>query len=97
MHGTAFALAVAGFFAQQFGEHSIGGGAFRQTMSMAAMRAGDVVGALQSLAHANRDRFFADIKVGQTRHQRARIKLVNLRFKLADGNHLPVHRASHEI
>src|SRR5712692_10484514 len=43
VHGTSFALAVAGLLSQQFGEHSIGGGAFRQTMSVAAMGAGDVV------------------------------------------------------
>src|SRR5258707_11490261 len=47
VHGTAFALAVPGLLAQQFGEHLIRGSAFRQTMSMTAMRAGDVVGALE--------------------------------------------------
>src|SRR5450759_2784397 len=56
VHGTAFALAVPGLLAQQFGEHLIRGSAFRQTMSMTAMRAGDVVGSLERFAYAHRDR-----------------------------------------
>src|SRR5713101_6280609 len=63
VHGTTFALAVPGLLAQQFGEHLIRGGALRQTMSMAAMCAGDVVGAFQRLAHTDRDCLFADVKM----------------------------------
>src|SRR5208337_2467706 len=81
VHGTAFALAVPGLLAQQFSEHSIGGGAFRQTMSMTAMRAGNVVGALKSFAYAHGDRLFTDIKVRQAGHQCPRVKFVDLRFK----------------
>src|SRR5271156_549871 len=43
VHGPAFALAVPRLLPQQLGEHFIRGSAFRQAMSMAAMRAGDVV------------------------------------------------------
>ena len=58
---------------------------------MTAMRAGDVVGALERFAHAHRDRFFADVKMRQAGHQRPRVELVDLRFELADRDHLPVH------
>ena len=68
MHGTALAFAVPGLLAQQFGEHLIRGSAFRQTMSMTAMSAGDVVGALERFAHAYGDGFFANVKVGQAGH-----------------------------
>src|SRR5208282_4674008 len=91
VHGTAFALAVSGLLAQQFGKHSIGRGAFRQTMSVTAMGAGDVVGRLERFTNAHGNRLLTDIKVRQAGHQRSRVKLVHLRFKLADGNHLPVH------
>ncbi len=63
VHGTALALAVSGLFSQQFGEHLVGGSAFRQTMSMTAMRAGDVVRTIEGFAYANRDCFLTDIKM----------------------------------
>src|SRR6202521_2920061 len=91
VHGTAFALAVPGLLAQQFGAHLIRGSAFRQTMSMTAMRAGDVVGALERLTHAHSDRLLTDVKMRQAGHQCPRVKFVDLGFKLSDGNHLPVH------
>src|SRR5260370_956834 len=91
VHGTALALAVPGLLAQQFGEHLIWGSAFCQTMSMTAMRAGDVVGALERLTHAHSDRLLTNVKMRQARHQRPRVKFIDLRFELADGNHLPVH------
>src|SRR6266852_1443753 len=91
VHGASLALAVPGFFPQQFGEHSVGGGAFRQTMSMAAMRAGDVVGPMQRLADPDRDGYFPNIKVGKTRHQGAGVEFVDLGFKQTDSQHLAVH------
>src|ERR1700694_2958511 len=91
MHGTALALAVPSLLAQQFGEHLIWRSAFRQTMSMAAMCPGDVVGPFERFAHTHGNRFFADIKMSQPGHQRARVQLIHLRFELADGNHLPIH------
>src|SRR5258708_23334288 len=91
VHGTPFALAVPGLLAQQFGEHLIWGSAFRQTMSMTEMRAGDVVGALERFAYTPRDRFLTYVKMCQAGHQRPRVKFVDLGFKLSDGDHLPVH------
>src|SRR3977135_2377195 len=73
VHGTAFALAVPGLLAQQFGEHLIGGGAFRQTMSMTAMRASDVVGALERFTYAHSNRLLTDVKMRQSGHQRPRV------------------------
>jgi hypothetical protein len=60
-------------------------------MSVAAMSARNVVGLLKRFAYAHCDRFFSDVEVRQARHQRARVKFVDLRFELADGGHLPVH------
>src|SRR6266446_6912637 len=91
VHGTAFALAVPGLLAQQFGEHLIRGSAFRQTMSMTAMRAGDVVSSLERFTYAHSNRLLTDVKMRQSGHQRPRVKLIDLRFELADGDHLPVH------
>src|SRR6266478_7714177 len=91
VHGTAFALAVPGLLAQQLGEHLIWGSTFRQTMSMTAMGAGDIVGALERFAYAHSDRLLTDVKMRQAGHQRPRVKVVDPGFKLADGNHLPVH------
>src|SRR5271166_455267 len=68
VHGSTFAFAVPGLLAQQFGEHSIGGSAFRQTMSMTAMRAGDVVGAMERFTYSDRDRLFTDVEMCQAGH-----------------------------
>src|SRR5580693_2008286 len=91
VHGTALALAVPGLLTQQFGEHLIGGGTLRQTMSMTAMRAGDVVGGLERFTYADRDRLFTDVQMRQTGHQCPGVEFVDLGFKLPDRNHLPVH------
>src|SRR5690348_9918350 len=58
---------------------------------MSAVRAGDVVGLLQRFTNPYRHRFFSDIQVRQTRHQRACIKFVHLFFKLANHHHAPVN------
>jgi len=55
------------------------------------MRAGNVVGSLERFTYAHRDRLFTDVQMRQAGHQRPRVKLVDLRFKLADRDHLPVH------
>src|SRR5258708_16434785 len=91
VHGTPFALAVPGLLAQQFGEHLIWGSAFRQTMSMTAMRTGDVVGSLKRFTYAHRNCFLPYVKMRQAGHQCSRVKFVDLAFKLSDGNHLTVH------
>ena len=69
VHRAAFAAAIAGFLAQQLGEHPVDGRAFGEAVAMAAMGAGDVVVATQGLADADRDRFFADIEMRQTGHR----------------------------
>jgi len=60
-------------------------------MSVAAVRAGDVVVRAKSLADADGDRFLADIKVRETRHQGAGVEIVDPLFEQADGHHLAVH------
>src|ERR1022692_1227994 len=60
-------------------------------MSMTAMCARDVIGALERFTHAHRDRFFANVKMSQPRHERARVELVYLPFEQPDREHLPVH------
>ena len=55
------------------------------------MRARDVVVWPECFADANGHGFFADIKVCQARHQRARVQVVDPLFEQANGRHLPVH------
>jgi len=43
MHGTALALAVAGFFAVQFGHHLLDVAALGNEMPVAAVGAGDII------------------------------------------------------
>ena len=57
---------------------------------MAAVRAGDVVVRAKSLADADGDRFLADIKVRETRHQGAGVEIVDPLFEQADREHLAV-------
>src|SRR6478672_4240494 len=90
MHRSALAAAVPGFFAQQLGEHAIRGSAFRQTVSMSAVRAGDVVINAQRFADADCNRFFATVEMCQPWHQGAGVKLIDLLFEMPDAHHLPV-------
>src|SRR5579859_375109 len=57
---------------------------------MAAVRAGNVIVHLQRFANADRDCFFAAIKVRESGHQRARVKFVHLFLEQANANHLAV-------
>src|SRR5215831_1033353 len=91
VHGPAFAATVAGFLAQQFGEHAVGRRALGQAMPMTAMGAGDVIARTQGFADADGHRFFADVEMCQTWHQCARVEIVDLFLKQADADHLPVH------
>src|SRR6202049_2495379 len=91
MHGSALALAIPSFFAQQLGEHAVWRRPFRQAVSVAAMRAGNVIVAPQRLTNSYCYGFFADVKVGQPWHQCARVKFVDLLFEQPDRDHLPVH------
>src|SRR5579864_4562374 len=60
-------------------------------MSVPAMRAGDVVVFVQRFANSHGHRFFANVQMRQSRHQRARIEFVDLLFKQPDHHHPPVH------
>src|ERR1700722_3194275 len=90
VHRSTFASTIARFFSQQFGEHAIGRGTLGQAMSMAAVRAGDVVVDSQRLADPHGNGFFAAIQMGEPRHESARINLIHLLFKQADARHLAV-------
>src|SRR5688572_13422655 len=90
VHRAALALAVPRFLAEELGKHPIGGRPLRQAVSMAAVRAGDVVVRAKRLADADGNRFLADVEVRQARHQRARIEIVDALLEQPDGNHLPV-------
>src|SRR5882672_2614694 len=91
MHGPAFATAVSRLFAQQLREHPVGRSSFRHAMAMPPVRARNVVVPAQRLANPHRNRFFANVKVRQPRHQRPGIKFVHLFFELPDHHHPPVH------
>src|SRR5215471_1457764 len=59
-------------------------------MTVTAVRACDVVVDAESFADANRDCFFAAIKVRQAGHEGARVEFVHLLFKQTDAHHLPI-------
>src|SRR5882724_8824505 len=61
VHRAALAAAIARFLAEQFGEHAVWRRAFGQTMPVAAVRARDVIVAVERLANPDRDGFFADV------------------------------------
>jgi len=91
MHGPALALAISGFFPQQLGEHAVDSRALSQAVSVAAMRAGDVIVGAKRFANAHGDGFLADIKVGKTGHQSASIEVVYLLLEQPDHDHATVH------
>ena len=90
VHRAALALAVSRFLAEQFGEHAIGRRALGQAVPVAAMRAGDVIVLAQRLANTDRHGFLADIEMRETRHDGARVKVIDLLFEQANGHHLAI-------
>src|SRR5215470_15561130 len=60
-------------------------------MSMPAVRAGDVVRLPQGFADPHGNRLFANVKVRQSRHQRARVQLIHLPFKLTNHHHASIY------
>ena len=90
VHRPALALAVAGFLAEQLREHQVRRRALGQAVTVAAVGAGHVIVLAQRLAHADGDRLFPDVEVGQTRHQRARVEIVDPFLEQPDGHHLAV-------
>src|SRR5579859_2438218 len=90
VHGSTLAPAISRFLPQKLGKHSIRRRALRQAMSVSPVRARDIIGILQRLANPHRNRFFADVKVRQARHERACIKLIHLLFKQPNAHHLSV-------
>src|SRR5437588_165901 len=71
VHRAALAPAVAGLLAEQLRVHAVGRGALGEAVPVAAMRGGDVVVAPQGLANPYRDRFLADVEMGEARHLRS--------------------------
>src|SRR5260370_4215172 len=82
VHGSALAAAVAGLFAEQFGKHAIGLRALGEAMTMAAMRAGDVVIGPQRFADSHGDGLFTFVKVGEAGHKRAKVEIVGVLLEL---------------
>src|SRR5688572_2743227 len=93
VHRPALALAVAGFLAEQLGEHQVRRRALGQAVAVTAVRARDVVVVPQRLADADGNRFLADIEVRQAWHQRAGVEIVHALFEQPDGHH-PVVEAN---
>src|SRR5215204_5138121 len=90
MHGAAFATAVAGFLTEQLGEHSISRCALGNAMAMSTVRTGNVIVSPQRFANANSHSFLADVKMRESRHLGAEVKLINLFFEQPDLQHLTI-------
>jgi len=88
MHRTAFPLAVAGGFAEQFGHHPVRRRPFGDAMPMPPMGAGDLVFLPQNGDRAGSRRFLADTKVGGAVDHPFGKKLVHLFVKISDYPHL---------
>ena len=91
VHRSALSLAVAGFLAQQLGEHPGRVRALRKAVSVTTMRARDVVVPIECLAHADSHGLFPYIQVREPRHQGAGVQIVDPFLEQADRHHLPVH------
>ena len=90
VHAAAFALAVAGRAAEQFGEHPIELAAFRDEVAVAAVRAGDLVVARQMHHHAGGDRLLADVEVQGAGDLAGFHQLAGFFFEDADADHAAV-------
>jgi hypothetical protein len=85
---AALAAAVAGGAPHELGHHELQVSAFCDAVTMAAMRAGDAIGWLQGSARTHCHGFFANVQVGQTRHQATLVDITHSHLELTDLEHL---------
>src|SRR5580700_1493559 len=90
VHRSTLAATIARFFSQQLGEHAVGRCTLGQAVSVAAVRAGDVIVNAQSFANAHGNGFFAAVQMGKSGHECASVNLVHLFFKQTDAHHLAI-------
>src|ERR1044072_2295096 len=90
MHRSAFAAAIPCSLTQEYRKHLVRLSSLGNTMAVAAMSAGNVIGLAQCFAHTHSDRFLADVKMGEARHLGAEIELVDLLLEKPDFNHLAI-------
>ncbi len=90
VHAAALAFAVAGRAAEQLGEHAVELAALGDEVTVAAVRAGDLVVARQVHHHAGGDRLLPDIEVQGTRNLAGFHQLSGLFFEDADADHAAV-------
>src|SRR4029079_3558890 len=90
MHRSAFAAAIPSMLTQSFCKHLVRCSAFGNTMAVAAVRTGNVIGLAQCFAHTHSDRFLADVKMGEARNLGAEIELVDLFLEEPDFDHLAI-------
>ena len=91
VHAAAFAFAVAGGAAEQFGEHAIELAAFRDEVTVTAVRAGDLVVVGQVHHHAGGDRFLTYIKVQGAGNLAGFHQLAGFFLEDADADHAAVN------
>jgi hypothetical protein len=91
MHRAAFALAITVAATEQLSHHALDVGAFGDAMAMAAVIAYDAIGGPQIGADADRDSFFATVRVHNTVDPILTAKLQGQLFEVANQYHLAIH------
>ena len=91
VHRTAAALAVAALLGVELGHHALEVTALGDHMTVAAVRARDIVILAQAGAGGGRNRFFTDVQGAEAGDFGFGVKLVDLRFKLAYPLHGQIH------
>jgi hypothetical protein len=84
MHSATPAARTARYSAHEFRHHVPRGDAFRERMTVTAMRAGDVVVLSELRTNASRDRFFAHIYMDKSGHFSQAKNLSCLQLELAN-------------
>ena len=89
VHRAAAPLAIAGFLAEEFGEHRLQVGALGDAMAMAAVGRGDSVGVGQRHADPDRRRLLPDREMHGAVGQPAHIRVFGRFLEAADAVHAP--------
>ena len=91
VHGSAFALAVAGLAPVELGHHAVEVGALGDAVAMPAMRRDDPVTAVERGTDADGDRFLTDVAVHDAVDLAGIVVGRGSFLEAADGEHLAQH------
>ncbi len=90
VHGAATSVRTPGFFAVQFGDHSIEVAAFGQVLPVASVGSEDRVPIAEMRANSGGDGLLSDTEVDRRFHFVLRVEALDTKFDVPGSEHIAV-------